>query len=146
MAKPEFYAACYGIIRNDKWETLFQKRANTWFRDGMYQLPSGHMEWKESMKECMKREMKEELGIDIQDSDLMLEHISHRVSKDRVYFDVYFSIKTYTWTLVNNELEKCSSIDFIDLENITEPELFEYDVDVINAIAKGEKFSDIIYA
>jgi len=35
MAKPEFYAAGYMFIENDKWEYLFMRRANTGFRDGL---------------------------------------------------------------------------------------------------------------
>lgn len=65
MRTPDCYSACYAIIENSKWEILFQKRANTGFRDGCFQMPAGHIEWEETMKECLIREMKEELNIDI---------------------------------------------------------------------------------
>ncbi len=97
MRKPTFYGACYIILKNELWEILFQKRTNTGFRDWYYQIPAWHIEWTESMKECMIRETKEELDINIVEKDLEIEHISHRVEGDRIYFDVYLSVKKYYW-------------------------------------------------
>lgn len=147
MRKPGFYSAVYWIIKNEKWEILFQKRANTWFRDWCFQISSWHIEWEEKFKESFIREMKEELNIDIQDSNCELAHISHRINKDeRVYFDVYFVVNNYSWELRNNEIEKCSEIKFVDINNINEDEkhLFWYDLDVIREIEKWEKFSEVV--
>jgi 8-oxo-dGTP pyrophosphatase MutT (NUDIX family) len=44
MAQPTFFAAVFAIIRDDDGRILFQQRQNTGFRDGQYQLPSGHVE------------------------------------------------------------------------------------------------------
>ncbi|MEA3304759.1 MAG: NUDIX domain-containing protein [Patescibacteria group bacterium] len=63
MAQPNFYSACYAIIENEKKEVLFQRRANTGFLDGCFQIPAGHMDGGETMKQCMARELKEELDI-----------------------------------------------------------------------------------
>lgn len=144
MRTPDCYSACYAIIENSKWEILFQKRANTGFRDGCFQMPAGHIEWEETMKECLIREMKEELNIDILEINLEIEHISHRVCKwERTYFDVYLSVKKYTWIPKIAEPDKCSELKFIDINNIRRKELFWYDVDVIKMIEKWEKFSEI---
>ena len=40
MREPSFYAAVFGIIRDSEGKILFQKRQNTGYRDGAYQLPS----------------------------------------------------------------------------------------------------------
>jgi len=98
MRKPKFYAAAYAIIENEKWEILFMRRQNTWFRDWYFQVPAGHLEGEESIKFWLIREMEEELWINILESDCEIKHISHRVSKDnRVYFDVYIEVKKYSW-------------------------------------------------
>lgn len=147
MRKPEFYSAVYWIIRNEKGEILFQKRQNTWFRDWCFQLSSWHIEWEEKFKESFIREMKEELNIYIKEQECKLVHISHRISKnDRIYFDIYFDVIKYSWELKNNEIEKCSEIKFIDINNINENEkhLFWYDLDVIRKIEKEEKFSEVV--
>jgi len=143
MQKEQFYAACYAIIENEKWEVLFQKRTNTGFRDGAYQIPAWHMEWTETLKECLIREVKEELNIDVLEKDLDIEHISHRVSINRVYFDIYLKIKKYSGIPIIAESEKCSELKFIDINNITNKELFWYDLDIIKKIKDWEKFSDL---
>jgi len=151
MAKPEFYSAAYMIIENNNWEILFMKRANTWFRDGAYQIPAGHLEWKESMIDCAIRESKEELDIDILKEDCEVAHISHRVSpqnrnnNSRVYFDVYVKINKYSWKLKINEPHKCSELKFIDINNIIDEEkdLFSYDLDIIKMFRDWKKFSEI---
>ncbi len=40
MRQPSFYSAVFAIIRDEHGGILFQRRQNTGFRDGMYQLPS----------------------------------------------------------------------------------------------------------
>ena len=151
MRNPEFYAAVYAIIKNKAWEILFMKRQNTWFKDWCFQIPAGHLEWKESLKYGFIREMKEELWIDILEKDCEIQHISHRISKqdiwdDRVYFDSYIEVQKYSWEIKNTEPEKCSELKFIDINNISESdkELFWYDLEVIRKIKKWEKFSEII--
>ena len=151
MAKPEFYSAAYMLIENELWEYLFMKRANTWFRDGAFQIPAGHLEWEESMIDCAIRESKEELDIEILKNNCEVIHISHRVSPQekwsysRIYFDIYVKINKYSWKLKINEPEKCSELKFVDIDNISklEKELFSYDLDVIRKINAWENFSEI---
>ncbi len=50
------------IFKNGK--VLLSKRQNT-FGDGEYQFPGGHLEYLESFKECARREVREEAGIEI---------------------------------------------------------------------------------
>jgi len=151
MAKAEFYSAAYMLIENEKWEYLFMQRANTGFRDGAYQVPAGHLEWKESMIGCAIREAKEELDIDILENDCEVVHISHRISPQnrwadsRVYFDIYVKINKYSWELKINEPEKCSELKWIDINNISksEKDLFSYDLDIIKMIKNWKCFSEI---
>jgi len=151
MTKPNFYAAAYIIIENNLWEVLFIKRANTGFRDGAYQVPAGHMDWNENMITCAIREAKEEIDIDILESDCNIVHISHRISPQNVgwsfreYFDIYVKVKKYSWDLKINEPHKCSELKFIDIDNIPDSEknLFSYDLDVIKMINNWEGFSEI---
>lgn len=148
---PEFYAATYWIIQNKEWNILFQKRQNTWFQDWCYQIPAGHIEWEESVKEWFIREMKEELDITISEKDCEIVHISHRISKrinnqkNRVYFDIYIKVEKYSWNIKNAEPEKCSELIFIDINNINEnKKLFWDDIDVIKRINEWEYFSDVV--
>lgn len=143
MREPIFYWACFAIIVNEKGNILFQKRQNTWFRDWKYQLPAWHMDWKETMKDAMIREAKEELWINILEEDLEIKHICHRIGPVREYFDIYLEVKNYSLKIINNEPEKCSSLDFIDINNIKEPELFAFDLNIIKKIEKWIYFSEL---
>jgi 8-oxo-dGTP pyrophosphatase MutT (NUDIX family) len=40
MRNPEFYAAVFGIIRNEEGKVLMIKRKNTGYMDGYYGLPA----------------------------------------------------------------------------------------------------------
>jgi hypothetical protein len=40
--------------------------------------------------------MSEEVNIDIQEKDVELIHVGHRINSDRVYFDYYYYIDEYS--------------------------------------------------
>jgi 8-oxo-dGTP pyrophosphatase MutT (NUDIX family) len=142
MREPNFYSAVFAIIRDNAWAILFQKRNNTGFRDGLYQLPSGHMEGKETMKEAMMRELAEELNIHAWEDDLTIAHISHTVAGDRVYFNIYMEVSHYTGEITNCETDKCSEISFHSMEEIAGKPEFQYETETLEKIFKGEKFSE----
>ena len=142
MREPNFYSAVFAIIRDNTWAILFQKRSNTGFRDGLYQLPSGHMEGRETMKEAMIRELAEELNIHVLENDLTIAHISHTVAGDRVYFNIYMEVSHYTGEITNCETDKCSEISFHSMEEIVGKPEFQYEVETLEKIFQGEKFSE----
>lgn len=144
MQNPNFYSAVFWIIKNEKWEMLFQKRQNTGFRDWLYQLPSWHLEWVETMKEAMIRELKEEINIIIKEEELEILHIAHVVSPNRVYFNIYMLVSNYKWEIKNLEPNKCSEIVFKKYDEIRNNPDFEYEVETLEKIFKWEKFSEKI--
>lgn len=144
MASPNFYAAVYAIIRNEKGAILFSQRKNTGFMDGKYQLPAGHMDGNETMKVAMIRELKEEIDIDVQEKDIRVVHISHRVSLGgREYFDVYLEVSKFAGVPIINEPEKCSLLQYFDIQDIITTDFVMYDIDVIQMIDNGISFSDV---
>lgn len=54
-----------GIIRNRKGEILIAQRLEKSMLGGLWEFPGGTREDGESMKQCVGRELKEELGIDV---------------------------------------------------------------------------------
>lgn len=143
MRKAEFYSAVFGIIENEKWEILFQKRQNTCYNDWLFQLPSGHVEWEEFYKDALIREMKEELDITILEDDIDILHVQHIVHKWwLVYFDIYLKINKYSWEIKNNEPEKCSELRFIDLKKYSEDEITHIDIEVLDMIKDWKQISE----
>ncbi len=113
MCQPLFHAAIFAIIRDSEGRILFQKRQNTGFMDGFFQLPSGHMELWETMKESFTRELQEELSIEVEENDINIIHISQRIAPDKTYFNIYAFIRTYTWEIRNAEPEKYSDLQYL---------------------------------
>jgi len=141
MENPLFYAAVFAIIKNAEWKILFQKRSNTWYRDWFYQLPSWHIEKYEWMHASVKREVKEEINIDI--LDMNLKHITQWINpKWREYFNVYFEVLKYSWEIKNLEIEKCSELYWATREEISLNKLFEKDREILNFIDSNISFSE----
>lgn len=144
MRQANFYSAVFAIIKNDKWEILFQKRKNTWYMDWFYQLPSWHLEWRETMKAWMIRELKEELGIDVLEKDLNILNISHRLSeqRERVYFNIYIEVLNYSWEITNNEPDKCEELRYISRKDFNDLWVVEYNLEILDIIKRGVYISE----
>lgn len=67
---PSVFAA---IIRDGK--VLMLRRAHTGWLDGWYDLPAGHLEDQEKLKDGAVRELAEETGLSAKPADLRLIHI-----------------------------------------------------------------------
>lgn len=112
--------------------------------DSKYQLPAGHMDGNESMKTAMARELKEEIDINVQEKDMKVVHISHRISLGgREYFDVYLEVLDYIGIPRINEPEKCSALDYFDIDSIDVASFVLYDIDVLRMVDTGIPFSDV---
>lgn len=59
------------VVFNKKGEVLLLKRSLEETNPGKYDLPGGHIEAGETMKEVMIREVKEETGVDVQVGELL---------------------------------------------------------------------------
>ena len=103
---------------NDE-EILFQKRKNTGYCDGYYDLSaSGHVDDNESMKRAMCREAKEELGIDIKEEDLEFVCIIHINFNGRIYYNGYFKTDRWCGEPIINEPEKNEELKWFNINNL----------------------------
>lgn len=116
MRQPTFYAAVFGIIRNEKWKILVIKRQNTGHLDGWYGLPAWHIEGDERPTFAMQREILEEVGLDIPEDKLKLVNITHRINSDRVVIDFYYEVLWYMGEPYNAEPHKSEWVFWIDWE------------------------------
>lgn len=103
------------LIKDNK--ILFLRRKNTGYEDGKYCLPSGHLEENESIREGLKREVKEEIDIDLDTNDLTLVHTMHRKEND-TRVDFFFTITKYNGEPVNKEPNKCDDVAWFPINNL----------------------------
>lgn len=102
---------------------LLQRRFNTGYMDGKYSLPAGHVDKGETFTQCVIREAKEEIGVDLKPEDVKVAHLMHRFSGaewgDEGYrIDVFFTAEKWENTPEIKEHDKCDDLSWFDLNNL----------------------------
>lgn len=93
------------LVRNG--QVLLGRRINTAFGAGQYHVPAGYLEPNETVLEGVRREAREEVGIEIPDEALDLVHLMHfRGTSDRI--SLFFIAHRWTGDIVNREPDKCA--------------------------------------
>jgi ADP-ribose pyrophosphatase YjhB (NUDIX family) len=130
------------LIRENK--ILLSLRCNTGFEDGKYSLVAGHCEEGETFTQCLIREAKEEVGIELLAGDIQVAHVMHRNSYtpiDNERVDVFFTAKKWTGTLENKEPDKCDDLAWFDLDNLPRNTIL-YICQAIEMIEAGTFYSE----
>ncbi len=101
-------------------QVLLSRRFNTGWHDGDYDLPSGHVDPNETIKEAGAREAKEEAGLTLSPSDLDLVHVMHRHGEkaDRVEF--LLKVNQWEGEPINAEPDKCDDIQWFSVTGLPE--------------------------
>lgn len=100
---------------------LLSKRKNTGYADGQYSLVGGHIEPNETIKKALIREVKEEIGVELSESEIELIHVMHRKKEnmddeDRIEF--YFKPIKMIYNIHNMEHDLCSKLAWFNISNI----------------------------
>jgi A/G-specific adenine glycosylase len=66
------YDVAAGIIRNDAGELLIAQRPHDGLLGGLWEFPGGKQEAGESLEDCLKRELREELAIQVRVDELFV--------------------------------------------------------------------------
>lgn len=137
--------AVYLIFR-EKNKILLLRRFNTGWSDGLYSLPSGHLDGNETARQCAVREAKEEVGVVIRLKDLKFVHVVNRMAdnKDHERVDFFFAVQKYQGTLKNAEPEKCDNLKWAPINKL--PKNMVPDVKaVLSEINKNHYYSEYGY-
>lgn len=107
------------LIKNNK--VFLLRRYNTGYHDGKYGLCAGHVEEKETFKEAIVREAKEEIGVDLKIKDLEVVHIMQRYSVPnptelRGRVDVFIKASKWKGEPKNMEPHKCDDAQWFLLD------------------------------
>lgn len=139
--QPHLYWATFAIIINDDKQILLIQRNNTWYYDGCWDVPAGHIEENETSLESMRHECLEEIGIEIDINESDVFHICHRLSPDREYFDIGILITKRTGDISINEPDKCSALWRFDLQTLPD-DITPSTIQFVQAYLSGTSYSE----
>ncbi len=125
----------FGIIQDkNSWKILFQERQNTSFACWKLHLPGGHIDLRESADAACKREMLEELWIQVERMRYFCHHICWwAIEASSSHF---FLIDEYTWTLVNKEPDRCKSFKWLDPRSPYPDQMVRYVGEIMELLAQ----------
>jgi mutator protein MutT len=105
------------ILKDNSTQILLHRRQNTGYQDGKWDIAgSGHVDQGETATAAVVRECREELGITVKQEDISFAHLSHRLSKDRTYYDIYFVVHAYSGAPAIMEPDKCSELAWFPVD------------------------------
>ncbi len=97
---------------------LLQRRANTGFEDGNYGVPAGHLDGNETATEGCIREIREEIGVILNQEDLSVVHVMHRKAETDERIDFFFTATSYEGEIINAEPNKCDDLSWFLLDDL----------------------------
>jgi mutator protein MutT len=100
-------------------QILLSRRLNTGFRDGEYSVPAGHLDGNETVLAAAVREAQEEVGLRLDQADLLFSSVMHRLEDDE-RVDFFLQVRAWSGEPFNNEPEKCDDLRWVDLKSLPE--------------------------
>jgi len=112
---------CGAFILNEKGQLLLMKRTEKARNNPFYwSIPGGGVDFFETQKECLIRELKEELNIDIEVGELLCvcDHIME--DEKQHWVAPQYLCKIIGGEIKNMEPHKCSEIKWFNLDDMPE--------------------------
>ena len=99
---------------------LVQRAANVSFGGDLYSLVGGKLEPNETFRQAIVREAFEEIGIAIQEDDLVFIHAFYRKGIEHELVAFIFAADKWQGQPSNKEPEKHSDLSWFDINNLPE--------------------------
>ncbi|MGW2229336.1 methyltransferase domain-containing protein [Streptomyces formicae] len=127
------------LLRGD--EVLLARRANTGYADGLWHLPSGHVEDGEDVRAALLRETREEIAVDLAPQDVRVELVmQHRGPAGAPRTGWFFAAEHRAERApVNAEPDKCAELAWHPLGELPE-DMVAYCRAGLAAWRAGERF------
>jgi 8-oxo-dGTP pyrophosphatase MutT (NUDIX family) len=120
-------------------EILLGERQNTGFGDGLFHLPAGHLDPEETLLEAAVREAREELSVELSESEIRFVHLMHNLqAAPRI--STFFEVAGFDGTVSIAEPSKCARLEWFNLDDLPE-QMLPYCGSALRSYAAGEPFS-----
>ena len=127
--------ACIIILDVTNTKVLLGKRIND-YKSGFYGLPAGCLKDKEQFRDCAKRELREETGLDAVNLEYLGEIREHDVNGS--FLHVAYKCNKHEGKLTLKEPDKCEKWEFHSLDNLPANLIVEHKIAIEMAIGKKE--------
>ncbi len=130
--------SCEMIVKDGN-KILMGKRGKV-FGEGSWAFPGGHLERGETIEDCARRELKEEVDIIPTKIKLIriLNDIPNTPGQMKQYLRFTFLIEEYSGEIKNNEPDKCDGWEWFDLDSLPEP-IFVGHIKPLKSFLSGKK-------
>lgn len=102
-------------IITDESKILIARRGPEKHLAGFWEFPGGKIEKDETPEECLKREIKEELGLDIEIKSFFMENVYQYPNK-KILLKAYLC-KRLSGSIVLKDHDKIEWVDIIEIDN-----------------------------
>ena len=116
MTRRAFPVTVHLLFIDDN-KILLARRFNTGYRDGEYSVPAGHLDGNETVIAAGIREAKEEVGVDIDASNMTFSSVMHRIEGDE-RVDFFVHIHEWSGEIVNAEPDKCDDLRWTNMNDM----------------------------
>jgi 8-oxo-dGTP diphosphatase len=100
-------------------KVLLIRRFQTGYMDGHYSVPAGHLDGNEPVRMAAIREAREEVGVQIEASEISFAGVFHRNEGDE-RVDFFVHVESWEGEPVNAEPEKCDELCWSDPKDLPE--------------------------
>jgi len=139
MSERHSFKVAVFVLLVKEGKTFILRRGNTGWADGMWTIPSGHVEKGEGVIEAAIKETREEAGVVVKAEDLEFVHV-HAV--EDAYVNFYFKTSRWEGEPYLAEQDKCSEVAWVSLEEIPEDTIVQVR-SLIKNMVNGVYFSEI---
>ncbi|WP_443029251.1 A/G-specific adenine glycosylase [Spirulina sp. CS-785/01] len=121
------------VIRNAEDEILIDRRLDEGLLGGLWEFPGGKIEENETIEDCIKREIQEELGIAIAVED-------HLITLDHAYTHFRVTLNVYNCRHLEGKPQaiECQEIRWVSLEEIDQFPFPKANSQIIDALRKAQ--------
>jgi A/G-specific adenine glycosylase len=117
------------VIWNDQDQILIDRRKQEGLLGGLWEFPGGKIEPEESVEDCIRREIQEELGIQVEVGDL-LTTVTHTYS----HFKVTLNVHHCTHLSGEPQPIECDEIRWVTMDSIEEYPFPKANIHIIEAL------------
>ena len=121
-----------GIFYSNR-NVLIARRSKGTHLAGYWEFPGGKLEKNETQEECLKREIREELGVEIDVDSFFMEN-QHDYGSKKILLIAYrcHILSTNKFTLKDHD-----KIEWVETNNLNQYEIAPADIPIVKALIDG---------